>query len=187
MSTIVEEIARVLWLQHWMSEHEERLNRDPEHELPWRGGGQTDERLPPTPSGALIDAGRIVGMVEDRASLQIDACWARALKRDGRDWEQLNEYDTKESKEEFAYCVAMMALGTGVSWMDDHEDWDLEVPQVESMHMPEVFAELRCGTCDTDACHEWENCDECRQPVCLECRPHPEFLCHGCRDKRGEG
>jgi len=186
MSTIIDEIARTLWLQHWRSEHEGKREKDPDHQVPWRRGEPMTDQLPPTPKGALMDAGRVVGMVEERTGLQIDACWARALKRDGRDWEQLNEFDKEESKEEFGYCVAMMALGTGVSWMDDHEEWDLEVPQVEAMNMPDVFAELRCGTCGGDAGHEWENCDDCRSPVCQGCRPHPEFVCHGCRDKHEE-
>lgn len=180
MSTIVEEVARAMWVHWWAQEHERRCSEDPDHILPWRGGDALEEVAPPTPPGAQIDAGRLVGMVEERNGLQVDACWARALARDGRDWESLSDHDTEDSKKEFGWYLAMAALGSGASWMDDHEDWGLEVPSIELEYVPEVFSGVRCEDCGEDAGEGWDSCDGCRGVICRRCRVE-EVMCGDCR------
>lgn len=185
MSTIVEQVARTLWVTWWAREHECRREEDPGHEMPWGGGDDVEEVAPPTPPGAYVDAGRVVGMVEERNGIQIDEAWARALMRDGRDCELLTQHDREDSKKEFGWCLAMEVLGSEASWRDDHEDWGLEVPRVEPGHMPDVFAEVPCGDCLGDAGEAWDRCDECQGVVCRGCRVE-EVLCAHCREKRLE-
>jgi hypothetical protein len=186
VSTIMEQVARTLWVEWWSQEHQNRKEEDPDHELPWRGGDDLEQVAPPTPSEAWIDAGRLVGMVEERNGLQVDAAWARALMRDGRDWEELSAHDTEDSKREFGYYLAQAGLGSGASWMDDHEDWGLEVPTIELSYMPELFSGVRCEECREDAGPSWDNCDGCRGVVCRACRVE-EVLCHCCRERSLEG
>ena len=136
--TILDAIARTLWVCHWVDEHENRRENDDSHELPWSAGSKYEEVAPETPAAAYIDAARLVGQIEARNSLQIDACWARALTRDGTEWDLLDDEDTAKSKEEFGHCIAMTGLGSGVSWMDNHEDYDLEVPEICCGYMPSI-------------------------------------------------
>lgn len=182
MSTIIEEVARTLWVQWWAREHERRAEEDGDHRLPWGAGGNLEEHAPETPPEAYVDAGRVVGMVEERNGLQVDAAWARALGRDGRDWESLTDHDTEDSKKEFAYCLAMESLGSGVSWADDHEDHGLEVPQIEFPgYMPEVFSGVACSCCGEDAGAGWEKCNDCGAVVCRGCMAVRGVRCVRCR------
>jgi hypothetical protein len=169
ISTIIDAMARTLWVTHWGDEHERKCEEDSEHELPWGGGDDLMDVAPETPWQAYVDAGRLVGMVEARNRLQIDAAWASALKRDGVNWEELDEAATRKSKEDFGHYLTMEALGHGVSWMDDHEEHGLEVPHFEPGYLPEVFSGVRCDVCFKDAGADWVNCDGCKRPTCQEC------------------
>lgn len=48
----------------------------------------------------------------------------------------------------FGECLAWMAMGAGVSWFDDHEEFPMEIPSVETYN-------LQCWATDT--------CPECQR------------------------
>lgn len=136
--TIIDAIARTLWVQYWADEHDNLAQDDEEHELPWNGGDNLHEVAPRTPEEAWLEAGIVVGRFEERNGIQVDAAWAVALKRDGKDWESLDLGETGKSKEEFGHYLAMEALGSGVCWEDRHASHGFGVPTHEMSYMPEV-------------------------------------------------
>lgn len=95
-----------------------------------------EEAAPPTPSEAYIDAGRLVGKVEALNGRSVDGMWARALELEGREWRTLSRHDREDSRKEFGYYLVQEALRSGITWEDDHEDWELDVPEFEVLYMP---------------------------------------------------
>lgn len=116
-------------------------------------GVECCDAAPPTPDYARLEAAMLLSRLEERNGAGLAAivraartadCVAAVdsgVKHDHGNY--LNQHDTPSGDaclpldvEEFASDVAMMALGTGVSWFDDHERFDVlgnafSVPSVE--------------------------------------------------------
>jgi hypothetical protein len=113
---IVQSIARTLFVNAW-ADREEELGRS-------HGGQELFDIAPKTSRAAQDDAWRLVGMFEALNHMNIWAISAKVLKGAGLP-------DNEKNQAELGYLLTMEALGHGVSWMDDHDDHGLEVPDFE--------------------------------------------------------
>lgn len=113
MGSFVDGAARVAFALTWANEYEERGNRI----------GPVDILgvAPETPLWAYVWAGIMIGHYEAANKTNIYAIAHMASEADG------NEVDP----EDFGGDLALMYLGTGVSWFDDHAKFALVIPHGE--------------------------------------------------------
>lgn len=109
-------------------------------------GQELMDVAPPTPDYARLEAARLLGKLEAANGNCISTIMFHAARADAQDrhdheapdsphWKsdaeiaaaRLDDGDAKE----FGHCVAMQALGHGVSWFDDHARFELKVPRIE--------------------------------------------------------
>lgn len=105
--------ARALWASSWADGEEERGNSIQ---------GQILDQMPPVPISAWVAAGELIGLLESSNKANIFMLMERAKKADG-----VKSIDI----EEFGFSMAMQALGTGVSWFDNHANFKLEDVHME--------------------------------------------------------
>lgn len=133
--SILEGMARALWISAYMefigNLHEEGLSTDQieERGFPVAGGGENwDVVAPDTPidaekaAHALAAAYAAANKVEDVTDILV---WAIQADIAVKPTELDDDY-----AELFGHYLAMSALGHGVSWFDDHEDFDLKTPDI---------------------------------------------------------
>lgn len=114
---ILNAMARTLWALAWATERDEKGIS--------LGQGDILELAPPTPRGAILHAARIAGQYEERNGCGLASLYGAALRADlGRDIEH-GDFATDYAAS-FGHYLAMMALGHGVSWFDDHARFKLE-------------------------------------------------------------
>lgn len=117
--------AAAIWASTYISAVEE-LAEDGANELydylnPGAGGAWEDV-LPEVPEAALKQARAFAKeLVRVNKAKSMEKLLAKAANADGGDVDE----------EEFGYYTAMPALGEGVSWFDDHGDFDLKLPNIE--------------------------------------------------------
>ncbi len=134
---IINGCARMLWALAWGDHAEETGCTN-------LSGCDITEHNPPVGLSAFIEAGRIVGAVEQASDLNIHALLWKCLHDDGLD----PDVCAADHMERFGGCLAYMALGHGVSWFDDHKPCDaLKVPNMCVDLEPE--ASEAC-----EACHD---------------------------------
>jgi hypothetical protein len=201
ISTIIDAVARALWVNHWACEHERKKGDDPQHKLPWKIDTDLMVAAPETPWQAYVDAGRLVGAVEGANERQLEDALARGLKLQGRDAATLPETAARLLKEGFGHCLAREALGVPLYSMwerasgVDHtqklffsrvlQGLKIVVPSQWPAYMPEVFSGVHCDSCMRDAGPGWENCSDCKLPTCSECMAPPkDHLCQECASNR---
>jgi len=119
---MVEGAARVLWASAWADVTEERGES--------HSGQELTEVAPPTPMEAQSLALSLIGKVA-RANGDIGQLLRRAAQADG-------VQVTPEFARSFGSDLAMMAMGTGVSWFDDHAEFPLVVPSVENYSLRDL-------------------------------------------------
>lgn len=116
---IMDGAARAFWLcayADWASEHKDRT--DISRPKP---GEDWADYAPETPGVAYFYAGQLMVMLRDKNEVPIEILWRRACEADG--------YDS--DPEDFGHCLAMQAMGHGVSWFDDHEPFEIEIPYLD--------------------------------------------------------
>jgi hypothetical protein len=69
----------------------------------------------------------LIGGYEALSGLEIHCLLAKAAKADMYG----SEYIRDEYARDFGHYLAMMSLGHGVSWFDNHARFDLKVPLTE--------------------------------------------------------
>ncbi|MFK4132200.1 hypothetical protein ACI2KR_07895 [Pseudomonas luteola] len=74
-----------------------------------------------TPSTFKLEAARLVGILEQVNGKSINDLYSDAIAAD-------NENDTPKLRDDFGHGLAMQSLGTGVSWFDNHERFELSFP-----------------------------------------------------------
>jgi hypothetical protein len=84
------------------------------------------EIAPKTPRGALHAALRIAGHIEQASGMGLASLFAAAVRADGGDPDAIDWQG--DDAAHFGSDLAMMAMGTGVSWFDDHAEFALVVP-----------------------------------------------------------
>lgn len=128
---IVKSMARTLFVSAWADYHEERGRTFT---------GDLMDQAPPTPAVFLHAAYYLAGRVEQGNTRSLffllrDAKGADKkrvlLKLEPEDEKEL----TDEYAREFGSDLAMMLMGTGVSWFDDHEKFRLNLPLVSWSHL----------------------------------------------------
>jgi len=111
---IIEGMARALWVSDWAQREEEKGVSF--------SGMELMDIAPPTPQGAEDAARLLAGGIIQANKASLTRLLAKASKADG-------DY---ADPEDFGHYLAMMALDTGVSWFDRHEEFPLKVPPFEA-------------------------------------------------------
>lgn len=123
-------------------------------------GQDVTQHAPETSDEARLQAAAYIGQFEAANRMSIEAIYAQACKADGVDHEELCQIFREDRAEEFpgmsghpaefGRCLGHMGLGTGVSWGDDHEKFELydgmerralNVPHTE-FHLEDALAPL---------------------------------------------
>ena len=117
---IVEGCAEILWGLAWADHAEET-------DCTQMSGCEITSIMPDIGLHAYVEAGRIIGAVEQASGMGAHALLWKCLRADGLDPEKC----APEYMGRFGNCLAYMASGHGVSWYDDHEPCDaLKVPDM---------------------------------------------------------
>lgn len=118
-------IARAMFVSAWADEME-----DQGYEFP----PQTEimDVAPKTPQEALFEAYRMVGMLEEVNGYSVLVLLYKAAKADGLSVDEMSESDLRQYAERFGHCLVIEALGHGISWFDDHEEFEIKIPDFEN-------------------------------------------------------
>lgn len=111
----VEGAARAYWVTAWAYEMEERGKRFPPR-------SDVEKLAPKTPLDAYVMAGELVGELRAANKASVYGLGARAAKADGVD--EVDGHD-------FGWYLALMSLGHGAGWFDDHNEFRLAVPPMD--------------------------------------------------------
>lgn len=93
-------------------------------------GQRLEDVAPKTPAKAKAWAKKLVTAMEKANGRSIDAMYEHALSIDGLSHEA-SRHDRKSSAEAFGSDTALEAIGTGVSWADDHTEHGFKIPGAE--------------------------------------------------------
>lgn len=131
MKTIVEAMARAMFVSTWADQEEEEGRCYPGQELM--------DVAPATPEDAIYEAYRLVGHFEALNNIGIGALFVQAMVADGHMRAENWSYeDLHEAEEEYAYdfghYLAMRAIGSGVAWEDSHTACGIIYPHFEYQH-----------------------------------------------------
>ncbi len=133
---IVESMARTLYVDAYATAVERALEDGipgAKDLSPGPGGEWMDTVPRSTPRAAYKIADSLATEYEKLNDAHIYSLLKRAAKADDEEWPVGSEY-----AEEFGHYLAMMALGHGVSWFDDHEEFPLKVPTIEGFFLDAV-------------------------------------------------
>lgn len=126
---IMDGAARILWGMSWASVQEESGRA---HLL---AGREITEIMPAVPLAAVTDAARMIGMIEQANGAGSHTLLNRAAMADAKGDEHRAQELFRDTAYEvrFGECLAFMVTGNGVSWFDDHAEFDLNVPLFEPL------------------------------------------------------
>jgi len=127
--TIIENMAAMLWAMAW-ADHAD------EHRCCSLSGVDIMQVMPEVPDEAVALAKKLVKGIEKANELPLEVIFAFACKADGI---QMSE----KVAEEFGGDLGHMAIGSGVSWFDDHEKFPLKVPYGENYEL-RMYADDNC-------------------------------------------
>jgi hypothetical protein len=133
-------MATILWGLAW-ADHVEEANC---YNL---SGCKIEDHMPEIPDLAWKYAEDIRRRIEDENHASLGVLFTRALWADGKDPEK-----HRNLEERFGECLAYQALGHGVSWFDDHEEFPIEIPYVDDALDFELqrYAEEHCKHCEEE-------------------------------------
>lgn len=106
------------WLDgrdHWADEH-------------CKQGAEVPKGCPDPPDEVMLHAASLWGRVSQLNKMSPVCLLAMAKAADGMHDEDIAD---AEYCFDFGWCLAMQSLGHGVSWFDDHEQFEMETPDVE--------------------------------------------------------
>lgn len=102
---------------------------------PGCGGDWYDYAPEEMPAYAYVLAGQLWEALERVNKCSVYALANRATEADGKgieeDWERGSGLVIDLDAEEFGRDLAMMAMGTGVSWFDDHKKFEMIDAEIE--------------------------------------------------------
>lgn len=131
---IISGMATIFWGTAW-ADHAE------EHGCCSLAGCKIEDIMPPIPSEARELAQRLVGKIEGANGCDLWKLYARALEADGLDYTTHGDAHA----ERFGECLAYEAMGAGVSWTDDHEEYAHVEVSIEYHHLMSL-ADAQCAT-----------------------------------------
>lgn len=125
--TFIESAARLFYVYAYAEFVEDSEREDDGHAYPRPGGGENWMDFAPeaTPPNAYALAGQLWGSVEVASKVGMYVLACRANKADGGEWA------VDIDAEAFGSSLAWMAMGAGPSWFDDHECFEISVPDME--------------------------------------------------------
>lgn len=131
---IVESMARTFFVSAWADAMEEAGRS---REL---SGQNLMDIAPETPDEAYEKAGEAARRIEDANGAALSALYEKMAGMPGR-------HRREPTPDDFGFSLAMMYMGSGVSWFDDHpgSDSDLDVPYGEGMWIDGAFEENARG------------------------------------------
>jgi hypothetical protein len=127
--TIIEGMAAMLWALAW-ADHAD------EHRCCNLSGQDIMKVMPKVPSEAVVLAEKLVGGIEKVNKMPLDVIFAFACKADGIQM-------SRKTAEEFGGDLGHMAIGSGVSWFDDHEKFPLKMTYGENYEL-RMYADDDC-------------------------------------------
>lgn len=118
--------SRAFWVVEWARNQEERGKRVPP-------GSKLEDLAPHTPLDAYVQAGILIGAIEAANKASIYMLAERASEANVAKWGEDAKYGPLAVvfPDEFGWCLAMMSMGEGVGWFDDHPKFKLKVPLLE--------------------------------------------------------
>lgn len=149
---IAESIARTLFVTTYADAVENgELKGHPGASM----GADWMDVAPETPAEFLHEAYRLIGRIEQINRMSLACLLAQAAKSDGVIYcedlpdgsrrglvEDANIADTARPQytyvEQFGHYLAMQSLGHGVSWFDDHNEFELKLPYFENPELPDL-------------------------------------------------
>jgi len=100
--------------------------------LPRPGGGEDwMDYMPEVPPAAYALAGELWAALEAANKVSVYVLAERAEQADTEHKSKCAKCGDGFDAEEFGHYLAMQAMGHGVSWFDDHGDFDIEIPDIE--------------------------------------------------------
>jgi len=101
--------------------------------LPRPGAGENwSDYAPQTPPAAFALAGELWAALEAANKVSVYVLAERAEQADVEHKSKCAKCDRDGfDAEEFGHYLAMQAMGHGVSWFDDHGDFEIEIPDIE--------------------------------------------------------
>lgn len=127
LKTIIEGMARALFVSAY-ADYCDSEGADPNLPIATCGTDWMDV-APATPQYAIDAANRLLGKFEERNHRSIWVLLAKAVEADELPVD--HSHRDAEYVRLFGHYLAMGALGHGVSWFDDHEEFPLEFPYIE--------------------------------------------------------
>lgn len=131
--TLVHEgAARALWVTSWADWLDDQSPAKRKRLGP--GGGEDwNDYAPETPRSAKQAAERLLWLVSEANGQAVTTLLKDAANADLRKHKQAMTLKIADSyADSFGHCLAMQALGHGVSWFDDHAQFPLKVPRFEA-------------------------------------------------------
>lgn len=154
---IIKGMADILWGSAWADHVEDTSCQS-------LSGCEITSCMPEIPEGVFRNCERMLGYIEgingaSAIQLIIRAAVADGLLSDVEDdvWEII----TPAYQERFGDCLMHMAMGSGVSWFDDHKKFDIKVPDIASEYECnwKYYAEKHCDECKASE-HKCVDCDK---------------------------
>lgn len=159
---VVRGIARIMWGEAWAGHAEE-------HGCQHLGGMEITSAMPEIPVAAFEEAEEIAGAIEKENGKTMDEILAEASAADGYD----------PDPDDFGGDLALMYMGTGSSWFDNHEKFPLKAPYGETSSDLRFYADehcenesdkIPCKNCGVYA-EPGEKCSNCGKVVREPARP----------------
>jgi hypothetical protein len=127
--TIIGGMAAMLWALAW-ADHAD------EHRCENLSGMDIMKVMPAVPDESVTVANDLVKGIEKANNTPLDVIFAVACNADGIQ-------PSEKVAEKFGGDLAHMAIGSGVSWFDDHEKFPLAMPYGENYVLRE-YADVHC-------------------------------------------
>ena len=115
---LIEGMASALWVAAWASALEEAGESFP-------SGADLMDLAPPPPPEAYTAARKLAREIARKSKRSMPLLWQDAASAAG-------SHFRRPTLDLFGHYLAMEALGHGVSWFDDHPDFDIKIPDVEA-------------------------------------------------------
>lgn len=138
--TIIDGMATILWGSAWADHVEERQCTN-------ISGCEITEIMPDVPKEAREHAERIASAYEKLNGCTLETLYQRALDADAL---TVRKYPALlDGPERFGECLAYETMGAGVSWEDDHAEYEHEHPHDAGVASCDLMylAETTCDEC----------------------------------------
>lgn len=122
--SVLDGITFAYWAEIYIREQEEKAERTGKR-TPWGPGEQIDPYIPKkVPAYVKAGAKEFAAILKHQNRTNLYGLYLMAESAPGKHRRQPDPFD-------FGYTLAMQAMGHGVSWFDDHPDFDIKIPHYE--------------------------------------------------------